>query len=302
MYGILPGDLRRFGAMVCPLFNLAPEQLEQRLALLEKHGMVLRYHADGQDFIWIRHYHLFQDIRWFRAGRCSDPLPDEWVVTDELAETLLTELAKPDGNLPSHYGLREVHLRQRPEYAEILSLVRQRQGTPGNAGQEQALSQSPQYSQTDQPARHCQAKTGNGCEVDGPAGNVPVRTDTDADTDSDGDDSRAREESPRDTDPSDDHLLLSDSPELMDLITELRGDVWSVRKRQWWVVTLARAVRDPHTDLDEDEIAAALREKVPDVADRFCRAGRPTDGHGRRQREAQALPGAGRAANRRGAA
>jgi len=44
--------------------------------------------------------------------------------------------------------------------------------------------------------------------------------------------------------------------------------VWSVRKRQWWVVTLARAVRDPHTDLDEDEIAAALREKVPDVADR----------------------------------
>ena len=241
MYGVLPGDLRRFGAMVCPLFNLSPKQLEQRLALLEKHGMVLRYNADGQDFIWLRHYHLFQDIRWFRAGRCPDPLPDDWIVTDELTETLLTELAKPDGNLPSHYGLREVHLRQRPEYSQIVSLTRQRQAMPGNAGD-------------------CPQQTRD----------APLGTDTDADTDSDsdGDDSRAREDTPPDTDPSDDHLLLSDFPELMDLLTELRGRVWSVRRRQWWVIVLARAARDEHTDVDEDEITAALRENVPDVADR----------------------------------
>ena len=145
VYGLLPGNLRRFGALVCPLFGLTEAALQDRIDLLVTHDFYHTYEVDGKAFIWIRNYHHFQSVRWDRVGKPEQPLPEEWIVPDELSRHVAKQVADlKDGKHPEEWGLREVHLRELACWPAVEArwwrpLPQPPQDNPGNSSQLQEL-------------------------------------------------------------------------------------------------------------------------------------------------------------------
>lgn len=84
LYGILPGDLRLFAGRVCPLLALTPKRIGKALDVLHEHGLIVRYEADGKQWLWLPGWHRHQDVRWSRIGPPDYPLPPEWTPPEEL--------------------------------------------------------------------------------------------------------------------------------------------------------------------------------------------------------------------------
>ncbi len=251
VYGLLPGNLRRFGALVCPLFGLTEAALQDRIDLLVKHEFYHTYEVDEKPFIWIRNYHHFQSARWDRVGKPEQPLPDEWVIPDDLARHIAKQAVdQKDGKHPEEWGLREVHLRGLTCWPEVsarwhMATPSPPQDTPGNSRQ---LPESPDNS---------------GLDVD-------VDADVDADIDRDDNDSpRGRAGGNGDLPRSEDYpprpKRLGETGDLPILKTEF-GNLWAACKglpwaevRERWLQDVAAAVKSPgDTWLTSDKQAADL--------------------------------------------
>lgn len=83
LYGILPGEARRYRAAVAPAAILTADVVEEAIQEQERRGWVVRY-ADsaGETLLYIRHYHLYQEVRWRNGvGPPEHELPECWEPT-----------------------------------------------------------------------------------------------------------------------------------------------------------------------------------------------------------------------------
>jgi len=123
LYGILPGEPRRFRAVVAPAAALPSATVEQCTTTLEKLGWVRRYtDANGNDLLHIVKYHELQDVRWAnRIGPPDHELPPWWEPPGEFIDMLKSvDLAKVRGKakrekwaeLQQHYCSTTVVLPQ----------------------------------------------------------------------------------------------------------------------------------------------------------------------------------------------
>lgn len=88
-YGILPGSPRKFAAKVCPLLGLTPAKTEKIIALLVEHGLVVRYQADNEWYLWLPKWGARNDIRWDKVRTApSNPFPENWTPPDSLVKYL----------------------------------------------------------------------------------------------------------------------------------------------------------------------------------------------------------------------
>lgn len=253
VYGLLPGNLRRFGALVCPLFGLTEAALQDRIDLLVKHEFYHTYEVDEKPFIWIRNYHHFQSARWDRVGKPEQPLPDEWVIPDDLARHIAKQAVdQKDGKHPEEWGLHEVHLRGLTCWPEVsarwhMATPSPPQDTPGNSRQ---LPESPDNS---------------GLDVD-------VDVDVDIDTD---ENDRAREGDPDDPAPQPPRRLRVDPA--ADNAHEKQGypclgswlhehcKRWPNHIRDRWLMDIIAAIESPSDTwlVDEEQAVALLEEHRP---------------------------------------
>jgi len=53
VYGIMAAHPALVKAATCPLLPWTTEDVEDCLGILESHGMILRYQAEGHDLLWV---------------------------------------------------------------------------------------------------------------------------------------------------------------------------------------------------------------------------------------------------------
>jgi hypothetical protein len=109
LYGILPGEARDYRTRVCPAAAVPVEDVEVALQAMIERGMCTRYEANDRKYLYICSYHSYQQVRWDRTGRPSNPLPQDWVVPRTLVDSLDSEKRKT----AAFYGL-SVDLRPLP--------------------------------------------------------------------------------------------------------------------------------------------------------------------------------------------
>jgi hypothetical protein len=249
VYGLLPGDLRRFGGLVCPLFGLSTQALQERIDLLVQHGFYQAYTIEDKDCFWIRNYHHFQDVRWARVGPPEYPLPDEWEVPDDLRKQLLKDLTAKEPHDPTEWGLRKVHLQAVDAQLVVrwCSNSGQLQESPGNS---RSLRATPGGSRLD---------------VD-----VDVDSDTNPDVEGDSDSDLTPEPSRG--------KRLGETGDLPYLKIEY-ANLWSVcrdlpwktgRIRETWLADIAAAIESQSDAWIDDDFQAAelLRQYPPKGAEK----------------------------------
>jgi hypothetical protein len=97
LYGVIPGNLRVFIGKVCPLLDQPEAAIDAALTVLHDRGLIVRYEADGKQWVWLPKWNLHQDVRWTRTGPPDYPLPDGWTPPDELVQACQgdAECARP---------------------------------------------------------------------------------------------------------------------------------------------------------------------------------------------------------------
>lgn len=97
LYGVIPGNLRLFIGKVCPLLDQPEAAIDAALTVLHDRGLIVRYEADGKQWVWLPKWNLHQDVRWTRTGPPDYPLPDGWTAPDELVQACQgdAECARP---------------------------------------------------------------------------------------------------------------------------------------------------------------------------------------------------------------
>lgn len=86
LYGIIPGNLRLFIGKVCPLVDQPESAIDAALTILHDRGLIVRYEADGKQWVWLPKWNLHQEVRWTRTGPPDYPLPNAWTPPDELVQ------------------------------------------------------------------------------------------------------------------------------------------------------------------------------------------------------------------------
>lgn len=253
-FGRFTANPAKFAHVVGGLTGLSPAQAAKAMDAMEECGLIRRYTVDGDELLELIDYHKHDSPNWLRLSGPEYPAPPGWEPPPSLVE-----FAEKSGDLenvtPDRYG---IHLGLSAACDRVVRLMERTREKPvpppAPTGESTPV---PTPVPTPDPTPVPQVPDTDGTEQN--------RTESDQNNNGLAP-ARAREAPP--ADPSDDHLILSEFRELADVINRLRGDVWSVRQRQWWTVDLARAIRDEHTPLTEEEIIAALEETVPDVADK----------------------------------
>lgn len=87
-WGILPGDLRRFKAEVCPLVDVDGEQLRGILRYLHRKKHIVMYQRNGTAAIYLPRWHEYNSVRWQRLSKPRYPLPECWRIPEGLREYL----------------------------------------------------------------------------------------------------------------------------------------------------------------------------------------------------------------------
>jgi len=275
-YGVLPGSPRAYRARVLPAANLAEPEVKAAIEAQVQTGLVVRYKADGHELLYILNYHRYQDVAWSKVRPSPYPLPPQWRVPDALQTMIdagtLTRSKKQFGEY-GVMGLSDTETEAPDELPAGAPPV-PTPAPPVPAGAS-AVPEAPDR-HPEAPGRHSTA-TATSTSTASSTGSTVVPASphrvgaTVADLTDTPDDLPPGRRPPARTgpgDPSDNHMILANNPELRGLIDRLRGDVWSVRQRQDWVLLLGRAARDEHTPVTEEEIMAAFEAAVPDVADR----------------------------------
>jgi hypothetical protein len=89
-YGVLPGSPRAYRAAVIASAVISEADIEAALEAQEAVGLIERYERDGQAGVYLREYHRYQDVQWFKVRRSEVPLPEDWAVPDALADAIHT--------------------------------------------------------------------------------------------------------------------------------------------------------------------------------------------------------------------
>lgn len=93
LYGIIPGNLRLFIGKVCPLLDQPENAIDAALTILHGRGLIVRYEADGKQWVWLPKWNLHQDVRWTRTGPPDYPLPEGWTPPEELVQACNNDAA-----------------------------------------------------------------------------------------------------------------------------------------------------------------------------------------------------------------
>lgn len=93
LYGILPGEPRRYRATVAPAANIPPDVVAEAIAEQERRGWVHCYRsATGVQLLYIVNYHEYQEVRW--QNRVAPPeheLPACWTPPEGFLLWLVSE-------------------------------------------------------------------------------------------------------------------------------------------------------------------------------------------------------------------
>ena len=108
VYGILPANPREYKALVWPASQLTFADIEFAIEQQVEVGLLHKYsrttHGVVRDLLYIKNYHRYQDVKWYRVGRPEYPLPPEWIVPEELRAYLERKGCERP---PEFYGLCE---------------------------------------------------------------------------------------------------------------------------------------------------------------------------------------------------
>lgn len=122
LYGILPGEPRRYRATVAPAANIPPDVVAEAIAEQERRGWVHCYRsATGVQLLYIVNYHEYQEVRW--QNRVAPPeheLPACWTPPEGFLLWLVSEhciSSRKHGEqwtvLRERYGSATVALQER---------------------------------------------------------------------------------------------------------------------------------------------------------------------------------------------
>lgn len=259
-YGILPGSPRAYRAAVLPSAILCEQDVAQAINAQVEAGLIVRYEGDGRELVYVLNYHRYQDVAWSKVRPSPYPLPSQWRVPDALQTMIDAGTLSRSKKQFGKYGVTGLCDTKSEALDELPT------GAPPVPASATVVPEAPDRHST-ATATSTASSTGSTVVPATPQGAGATVADL-ADTPDDLPPGRRRPARPGDLDPSDNHTILSSYPELRGLIDRLRGNVWSVRQRQDWVLLLGRAARDEHTPVTEDEILEAFETTVPDVADR----------------------------------
>lgn len=112
-YGRLPANPRKFKALAAPMSAQPPKVFAAALTTLEKHGVIERYAADGDEYLQIVAYNEVEDTQWYNVGRPDYPAPPGWQPPRDLVEHLLQATDKRIK--PERYGLTPQQIPGWPE-------------------------------------------------------------------------------------------------------------------------------------------------------------------------------------------
>lgn len=76
------GDAQRVGSLIFPLRTVKKKSIERYLKAMEEVGLIVRYEVDGQKFMWVPKFSVYQTLRKDREGKSHIPEPPEEVMRE----------------------------------------------------------------------------------------------------------------------------------------------------------------------------------------------------------------------------
>lgn len=250
LYGILPGEARRYRAIVAPAAILSAETVEEAIQEQERRGWVRRYtDSEGTSLLHVLNYHQYQEVRWANGVAPPDhELPEWWQAPLEFQAWLASERCSTTRKHSAQWAaLRERYCSTTVVLQEHYPTQDTEHKTQDTENDHDSLPLTAVPSE--EGAVSVTSAAANGKESVPPVG---------PDSNGDATDSSPSPARPRKSLPADELTIAA-------ACNRLTGSLHPQRDR--WREALLEAARDPNTPLNDDEIVEALEHQGPSVAD-----------------------------------